>query len=155
MGIELDAVRYVAELLQRLLFELLEQSPKSAEDLVAKVRAICPAALANFSGKHATDSPKFTPIKGRFASFGGQSSSKSKEAKSLAAFQQKMHTACKEHLGYKLDDKAMQALVAVFEYILYDVLNWAGTYVTKLLEENTTITLTSLRSALNADRVSY
>uniref|UniRef100_A0A914KML9 Uncharacterized protein n=1 Tax=Meloidogyne incognita TaxID=6306 RepID=A0A914KML9_MELIC len=40
----------------------------------------------------------------------------------------------------------------VLEYILHDLLNWTGTYVNKLLDESSTISLFGLRTALNADR---
>lgn len=49
--------------------------------------------------------------------------SKSKEDKSKATLHQRLHKAVKEHLGYKLEDKAYLHLMSVLEYVLYDILN--------------------------------
>uniref|UniRef100_A0A915EFP1 Son of sevenless n=1 Tax=Ditylenchus dipsaci TaxID=166011 RepID=A0A915EFP1_9BILA len=147
MGLEKDAMEHISEILVRLLFEILEQQPESPEDLLEKVKTSFPLALTNFVAKHHESKDGLHNISSKKLHL-----SKSKESKSLAILHQKLHNAAKEHMGHKLDDKAILHLMSVLEYILYDILNWTGTYVNKLLDDNMSISLTSLKTALNADR---
>lgn len=43
-------------------------------------------------------------------------------------------------------------LMAIFEYVIYLILAWSGTYANKMMDDNRTITLPALRTALNSDR---
>jgi hypothetical protein len=140
---EQDAVSYITELLNRILFELLEQDPQNLDDLSDKVRLTFPSTLAYFVMKN--NNPK-EDLHNLFAK------NKSKEAKSLNAFYHRLQSIIKEELGRKLEDVAIMLFVSIFEYVLYDIINWSGTYVNKLMENNTIITLPSLKTALNADR---
>jgi hypothetical protein len=51
MGLEKEAHQYVSEILARILFEILEQTPINAEDLLQKVKVTFPSALSNFVSK--------------------------------------------------------------------------------------------------------
>nr|CAD2176560.1 unnamed protein product [Meloidogyne enterolobii] len=146
MGLEKDAHQYISEILARVLYEILEQAPTNPEDLLQKVKTTFPLALGNFVAKVRNS---------RFCSnffLKRLNQSKSKEVKSLAALYRKINNVSKEHLGQKLDEKTVSQLMHVLEYILHDLLNWTGTYVNKLLDESSTISLFGLRTALNADR---
>jgi hypothetical protein len=51
MGLEKEAHQYISEILARILFEILEQTPINAEDLLQKVKVTFPLALSNFVSK--------------------------------------------------------------------------------------------------------
>lgn len=141
---EYEAVTFITEILNRILFELLEQDPQNLDDLSAKVRQTFPSTLAYFVMKNNYD-PK-EDLHNLLAK------NKSKESKSLNSFYSRLQTIAKDELGRKLEDVAIMLFVSIFEYVLYDIINWSGTYVNKLMENNTIITLQSLKTALNADR---
>lgn len=48
MGLENDAMQHINEILQRILFEILEQRPENEDDLLDKVKTTFPLALTNF-----------------------------------------------------------------------------------------------------------
>ncbi|KAH7730361.1 RasGEF domain-containing protein [Aphelenchoides avenae] len=141
MGIEQDAVRHISEILTRVLFEILEQKPENGRDMIAKMKNAFPTALTNFHHEAKGDLKRLY-----------QGARKSKEAKTFADLHRRLHEAAKEHLGRKLDDDTIFSVMNVLEYILDDIINWAGIYATKLMEDANTITLPSLKSSLNADR---
>jgi hypothetical protein len=51
MGLEKEAHQYISEILARIMFEILEQTPANAEDLLQKVKITFPLALSNFVAK--------------------------------------------------------------------------------------------------------
>ncbi|KAI6236918.1 hypothetical protein M3Y95_00210000 [Aphelenchoides besseyi] len=143
MGMEHDAVVYITEILNRILFTLLEQEPRNLEDLSDKVKSTFPSTLASFVMKNHDPHEELLKIK---------SKNKSKESKSLSDFYYRLQAIAKDVLG-NLEDVAVMVFVLIIEDVLYDILSWSGTYVNKLIvENNTIITLPSLKTALNADR---
>lgn len=112
---ELDAVTYITEILNKILFELLEQDPQNLDDLSDKVRSTFPSTLAYFVMKNQT--PK-EDLHNLFAK------SKSKETKSLNSFYQRLQSIIKDELGRKLEDVAVMLFVSMFEYVLGDMINW-------------------------------
>lgn len=80
------------------------------------------------------------------------SKSRSKETKSLNATFQRLQEIVKSINPFRLDENATMELMSIFEYVLYLILNWTGTYVNKMMDDNRTITLPALRTALQADR---
>ncbi|KAI6189830.1 Son of sevenless-like protein 1 [Aphelenchoides bicaudatus] len=143
IGMEQDAVTYITEILNRILFELLEQAPENLDDLSDKVRSTFPSTLAYFVMKNHDPKEDLHNLLAK---------NKSKEAKSLSALYHRLQTIIKEELGRKLEDVAVMLFVSIFEYVMFDIINWSGTYTNKLMENNTIITLPSLKTALNADR---
>jgi hypothetical protein len=143
IGMEQDSVTYITEILNRILFELLDRDPQNLDDLSEKVRSTFPSTLAYFVMKNHDPKEDLHNLLAK---------NKSKEAKSLNAFYHRLQTIVKDELGRKLEDVAIMLFVSIFEYVLYDIINWSGTYVNKLMENNSIITLSSLKTALNADR---
>jgi hypothetical protein len=107
---------------------LLEQDPQNLDDLSDKVRSTFPSTLAYFVMKNHDPKEDLHNLLAK---------NKSKEAKSLSAFYHRLQTIIKEELGRKLEDVAVMLFVSIFEYVLYDIINWSGTYTNKLMENNT------------------
>ncbi|CAD5231948.1 unnamed protein product [Bursaphelenchus xylophilus] len=143
MGLEREAMLFISDVLIHILGEILRQKPESRTDLMDKVRATFPSTLESFVMKH--HDPK-EELPGLF------SKSRSKEAKSLNSTFTRLQTIVKENNPHRLDDNATMEIMAILEYINYLIINWSGTYVNKMMDDNRTITLSALRTALNADR---
>jgi hypothetical protein len=150
IGLEEDAMKHISEILIRVLFEILEQKPETAKDVLGKIKTVFPSALTNFVLKHHETKGGLHNMSSKRLHQG-----RSKKARSLAVLHQKLHKAAKDHVGKKVEDNAILHLMSILEYILNDILTWAGTYVNKLLDNHSRITLPSLKLALNADGVSH
>uniref|UniRef100_A0A914C1M6 Son of sevenless n=1 Tax=Acrobeloides nanus TaxID=290746 RepID=A0A914C1M6_9BILA len=144
MGLDQDAMTHISEILMRFLYEVLEKKPINLTELQNHVKKILPSALTTFVVKQ--DAPDKVVSK--------KENGKSKEAKSSSEFFKKLNHIVKDQVrSENIDDRLVPVLHSIIEDILYDILKWAGIFVSKLPDVKNVITLPILKAAINADRM--